>query len=50
VHILKEDNKQLKIEAQQHKGNMKKVEDDAMEVVLKVSESLRGDIEKRKNK
>ena len=48
VRLLKEENIELKREAQQHKCNMKKVEDDAMEVVLKVSESLRGDIEKKK--
>ena len=48
MHVLKEENNELKKKVNKHKEDLKKVEDDAMEVVLKVSESLRGDIEKKK--
>ena len=48
IFLLKEENNGLKKENRESKDKMKKVEDDAMEVVLKVSESLRGDLEKKK--
>lgn len=47
MRLLKQEINELKKETQKQRHTIKKVDDDAMEVVLKVSESLRGDLERK---